>query len=261
MSKSKRVTSAKTLSDHTVIEYSDGTSEKYYHESSTTNVDKTKTNSWNGSSGSSSGGSYGGGYTYAQSMKPTPAFQFKTKGKTIEFWGTAKSNLDLFEFKDGDLIINCTGMEWTPPKPPAPKLFIKSAPSWLKTKEVLLESPKKHLNGEMAQQICLDWPDMKPAPADADLSFWKSILNCCIKNNIGRIICCCTAGQGRTGTTLASLLLATEVVVEPDKAIEYIRKTYSSHSIETKDQEKYVFSLIYKEVDIKESTKPTLSLV
>ena len=80
----------------------------------------------------------------------------------------------------------------------------------------------------------------------AAFNFWHEILTQAKDNGIKRIFCCCLAGQGRTGTALASLLLATEMVDEPDIAIEYIRKNYNNKAIESKDQEEYIFDLIYQ---------------
>ena len=256
--KDRTIISATDLGNKTLIKYSDKTEETYMHskdDNSTSKTDETKPAN-NGSYKSSSSSSYGtgynsGGYSHysSQSMKPTLAFEFEyDSDKSIQFWGCAKSNLDMLSFDENDLIINLTGISWEPPKQSPPKLFTKTIPAWMNIPNILLEPQKKHCNGEVASQLILDWPDMKEPPEDATLEMWESILSESVKNNISRIICCCTAGQGRTGTALASFLLATGAVSEPDKAIGYIRGSYSKSAIETTGQEKYLFNLIYKEV-------------
>lgn len=197
------------------------------------------------SSGGYSSGYTGGGYSSWSSNEPTKAFV----AHGIEFWGTPKSGLDKVMFKEGDLIINCTGHAWTPKKPTPPKNFAKTSPEWLTLPEIPLSDPKPHNNGELAQQLLLDWPDMSPPPEAADLDFWGEIFAQAGENGITRIICCCQAGQGRTGTALSAFLLATGAFDEPDMAIDYIRENYNKKAVETKGQEKYLFDLIYETVE------------
>lgn len=207
------------------------------HNSGSSSTSRTSSQSWSGSAYS------GGSYASYSNNKPKKAFEVFG----IEFWGSPKTGLDKIYFEEGDLIINCTGTSWTP-KPPPPKiLFVKEMPEWLKVPEIFV-TKSKHNFGELAQQIILDWPDMSPPPIDADIQFWSEIIEQSKANNIKRIICCCMAGQGRTGTALSALLLASGEELEPDKAIEYIREVYNPKAVETNGQEDYLFQLIY-EVD------------
>src|SRR5690606_23724163 len=161
--------------------------------------------------------------------KPTHAFT----ALGVQFIGTPKYKLDDILFEEGDLIVNCTGTIWTPKAPPLPKVFAKETPSWMKLSEVLLSETKGHNYGERAQQLLLDWPDMKAPPKDANLDFWSSILEQARNNGIKRIIVCCQAGQGRTGTALSAFLLAPGAIDEPDLAIDYIRENYNDKAVET----------------------------
>lgn len=274
----RRVVKSSTSGNATIVEYSDGSKETLFPLAddkkplvvvgsktpkttgkstavSTTGSNSSSSSSWGGKSSSSSHkstgyqGGYHGGYSY-QSNKPTLAF----KAMGVEFWGSPKHKLDDILFEEGDLIINCTGTSWTPKAKPKPKLFTKKTPEWMTLPDVLMSATKPHNFGELAEQLLLDWPDMSPPPDAADIEFWGTILDQAIANGVKRVVCCCQAGQGRTGTALSSLLLATGAVDEPDVAIDYIRENYNSKAVETKRQEEYVFGLIYDTVDPTEET-------
>lgn len=250
-----------------IIEYSDGSKHTTYplvkqgeDSKKITTTSSTGSSSKTYSGGKSTGGNYGssyssssyGGYNSYSSNKPAIAF----KAFGIEFWGTPKHKLDDVLFEDGDLIINCTGITWTPKRPPTPKVFAKQLPDWMKLPEVLLTPTSPHNFGERAQQLLLDWPDMKSPPEEASLDFWSAIIEQAVENGIKRIFCCCMAGQGRTGTALTALLLATGAVDEPDVAIDYIRENYNDKAVETKGQEEYLFGLIYEPVEDTEDNTP-----
>ena len=178
--------------------------------------------------GGNSHSSYGSGWSKPQEV-------FEAHG--IEFWGTSKSKLDDIYLDDEDLIINCTGTAFIP-KPSKP--FIKSFPSWLNFSDELTKAEKPKIS-----QIVLDWPDMSPPPLAIEISFWEDIIRQARARGIKRIICCCMAGQGRTGTALAAFMLALGFVDEPADAIEYIRENYNSKAVETQGQMVYLYNLAY----------------
>lgn len=262
MPNERSVVKSSTASDGgIVIEYDDGSKETMYSMSnnnkktaltvvgsSSTGKGKkgSSSSSYKGSTSSYNSGSWGGhgSYSYA-SAKPKLAFT----AHGMQFWGSPKHKLDDVIFEDGDLIINCTGTKWKPKAPPVPKIFAKETPEWMQLPEVLLTPTKPHNYGERAQQLLLDWPDMKTPPEEADLDFWITILEQAKSNGIKRVIACCTAGQGRTGTALSALLLACGAVDEPDLAIDYIRDNYNDKAVETKPQEEYIFGLIYEPIE------------
>lgn len=161
--------------------------------------------------------------------RASPKLAFKKDG--IEFWGSAHSNLDDVSFSDKDLLVNGYGTVFVP------KPFVRSAPSWMN----LGASSSPNIN-----QLLLDWKDFSPPPRSADISFWETILSQAQANGITRIICCCGAGLGRTGTALASFALASGYIEEPEAAIKEIRRAYNRQAIETKGQELYIWSLIYE---------------
>lgn len=179
-------------------------------------------------------------YSYNTTHNMDPTLAFIADG--ISFYGSAKSNLTKFDFSGDELVINCTGAEWTTPPP---KHFIKKQPAWLNIRDVYLSS-QDPVDASKIAQLVFDWPDMNPPSADFKISDWKFIVDKAKSNNIKEIIVCCAAGQGRTGTALASLMLATETVRNPLLAIQNIRTVYSKEAIERKSQEDYIFKLVQK---------------
>lgn len=172
---------------------------------------------------SSSSSSYSYGYSQA------PEKVFSAAG--IEFWGGARTKIeDNLVMDETDLIVNCSGTELVN------KPFIKKSPKWL------------HFEGgnqSEVPQLLLDWKDMSPPPETINLAFWEDIVRQAKDNGIKRIICCCLAGQGRTGTALSAFMLATGIVNEPDEAIEFLRTTYNSSAVEKSSQEIYLYNLVY----------------
>ncbi len=163
-------------------------------------------------------------YTY--SMDPT--YVYRSGG--FDLFGSSKSKLDLMNWDTTDLIINCTGIEYVN------KPFIDKAPAWLNLN--MLSAPIPH-------QLVLNWPDLSAPNKEIDLAFWQNILEQARGNGIKTIVCCCGAGLGRTGTALASLLLAEGTITEPDEAIEFVRTHYTTSAIENAAQEYYIWNLIY----------------
>lgn len=181
-----------------------------------------------------SGSTYNGSTAYnyqsnfSSHMKPTMAFQTDD----FIFIGSAKSNLESYQyFMDTDLVVNLTGSEISFKKKP----FIMKAPEWLG-----LQDSTKSITPD---QILLDWPDMSTPPSNIGWDFWKNLLDKAKQFGKKRIFVCCTAGQGRTGTALASFLLVTECMDNGKDAIDFIRVSYSKHAIERPCQEEYISKL------------------
>lgn len=197
----------------------------------TPHIPHTSTTSVNTSSYQGYGGT---AYSYS---RMTPTIAFKAHG--IEFWGTAKDNLDDVELTDQDLIVNCTGTAYKT------KPFVRESPKWLMLPDKVINSP----------QIVLDWNDFKPPPTHIEVEFWEELISQCRKNGIERVFCCCAAGQGRTGTALASLLLASGAKSDPTDAIEYIRDIYSEKAIESAGQMEYIYGLVWDMEEILENLR------
>lgn len=141
----------------------------------------------------------------------------KTK---VHLHGAAKPDLDFGAFAQPHLLLNLTG-------------------SSVGTKNIILKTPQGWSLDEHAltiDEILLDWPD-RGVPA-LRASFWKAIWQGVIDKKITRIIACCLGGHGRTGTTLAALLVARGFTAK--QAIAFVRKTHCTKAIETESQEDYL---------------------
>lgn len=165
--------------------------------------------------------------THSHKSPPTLAFIYNG----MEYWGSPHSGLDDFPFEERDLIVNAFGVEYTP------RPFIKSAPGWFALEDVPTEP----------SQIVFDWKDFSVPPQSINIDFWESLIEQSHAEGIRRIIVCCGAGLGRTGTALAALMLASGYAKDPGDAILNVRQEYNRRAIETKQQELYVWKLVVPE--------------
>ena len=86
--------------------------------------------------------------------------------------------------------------------------------------------------------VKLDWPDMGIPPAG--LAFWRALIN--ILPPQGKVVVACMGSHGRTGTTLAALLIVSQGMIARE-AIDYVRRQHCKKAIESLAQEKYLQSL------------------
>jgi len=73
------------------------------------------------------------------------------------------------------------------------------------------------------------------------LPFWSGLLLDIREQGYREVIFTCLGGHGRTGTGMASLLIASGI--DAEKSIEIVRNAYCNLAIETKIQEDYLKSL------------------
>lgn len=145
-------------------------------------------------------------------------------GTTLSFGGATGFALD---YSCADLILDCghvTSGE--------AKRFIKAGPpAWLALNQLV--KPR-------AKIVRLDWPDQQ-APLAVPLRFWHSAVRLMARElpKGGHVIITCTGGHGRTGTCLASILLA-HSERSATNVIDYIRETHCQDAIETLAQEEYL---------------------
>ena len=97
---------------------------------------------------------------------------------------------------------------------------------------------RAHLDEPRVTEITLDWPDGGLPPVKA--SFWRALIEACAAQNVPLVIHC-IGGHGRTGTALASILIAYSIPAED--AIEYVREKHCTKAIETLAQERYLEDL------------------
>ncbi len=114
------------------------------------------------------------------------------------------------------------------------KPFIKKMPDFISIGSVTDQKP---------DELLLDWPDFKSPPLHISMDFWRGVITSAKENGVKRIFCCCMAGQGRTGTALSSLVMATGAITHHERAIAFIRYEYSSHAVESSVQEQYLEAL------------------
>ena len=82
----------------------------------------------------------------------------------------------------------------------------------------------------------LHWPDMGVPPVAP--AWWLRLARAIPKR--ADTLIACVGSHGRTGTALALLALAYDVVDTAPNAIALIRKEHCTHAIESKSQEKYI---------------------
>lgn len=149
---------------------------------------------------------------------------FKADG--IEFYGIARKYLYFYELDSTDLVINFYGEP----------LYNNNLVSCSRGFEECFPTSKH-------KEICLRIPDGGFLwPQQYNLSFWQDIFNKAKEQKIKRIIMCCLAGIGRTGTGLAAMhmLHRYEHLTNHKQSIEAIREHYYKKAIETKFQEMYL---------------------
>ena len=92
----------------------------------------------------------------------------------------------------------------------------------------------------------IDNPDMGVPPVG--YAFWERLA---VLLPVGRVVCCCFGGHGRTCTALAALMIATDLKITAKEAIKNVRDLHCENAIESSTQEKYL-ELLAKERDNQE---------
>lgn len=119
------------------------------------------------------------------------------------------------------------------------KRFIDHAPNaaWMALNS-LVRSPLK--------VVRLDWTDQK-GPGPVPLRFWQSAIKLAFhslgKATYGHVVATCFGGHGRTGTCLASILIA-HSTRGYDNVLDFIREKHCDQAIETQAQERYLKCLV-----------------
>lgn len=156
----------------------------------------------------------------------------------IEYYAASESGIPEF---NGDLVVNFSG------RPNIPNLNPKFS--------TLLE----HFNIPF-QEIMIPWPDFETPMTKA--SIWRALHEMVKSNGFKRVCLHCQGGHGRTGTALASLIIAT-VGKNANEAVDYIREIYCRKAVETYDQCIYLqeMDLFYNNREMNEELCPIPSTV
>ncbi len=130
------------------------------------------------------------------------------------------SHLDPVELPDGTTIWACSFPVEGYDRPSAPDFGLYLDPRW--------QPPWPHAH--------VDWPDFGlPADDGAMLAAIKDLIDRARRGQ--RVEVACLGGHGRTGTALACMAALVGVPKDP---VEWIRKVYCEHAVETDEQAAYV---------------------
>lgn len=155
----------------------------------------------------------------------TPRIAFEVEG--VKFFGSSVKKLDYLQPNEDTLIINASDriIDFD-------NFLEEDGPEWFSFDE-------KPFSGY--QVINLNWPDMSAPPVFINAHFWIELYDSIMEQkNIKRVVCCCGAGQGRTGTMLSLLALVCGLADNPRQAVNYMRKHYNRNAVETDGQYNYL---------------------
>lgn len=176
-----------------------------------------KTTSFTSTGGGWDGGKWNGGKASCKHYASKTLFEFDKK----KFHGGTGADIDPLEF---NTVIDLSGALWG-----WSARFVREStdPRYLELNDLI--SAKTDV-------IRFDWQDYGIPPVG--LSFWQKLWELLPEGNIAF---CCTGGHGRTGTALASMLVAQGIPATT--AIRFIREEHCQNAVETVRQEQYVRSL------------------
>ncbi|WP_238153511.1 protein-tyrosine phosphatase family protein [Kribbella speibonae] len=86
----------------------------------------------------------------------------------------------------------------------------------------------------------IKWPDFRlPVDRAQALTTFREALE---RTGTGRVEFACGGGRGRTGTAFACLAVLDGLPA--DQAVDYVRRHYDKHAVETPWQKRYVLNLL-----------------
>ncbi|KKM72561.1 hypothetical protein LCGC14_1419380 [marine sediment metagenome] len=152
-------------------------------------------------------------YNYMSVCEHLPAEEvLKIDG--VKYYGASKSGVSSFI---GDFVINFT------PSPNMPPMKFKELTA--------------HFQISFEEELLVPWPDY--GTPQIKYSFWKA-LHKFIKDKGWKRVCFhCQAGHGRTGTALASMMIA-NLGYTAEEALEAVRLRYCYEAVETRGQCDYL---------------------
>lgn len=192
--------------------------------------------------GTQSWGNNGTTYSYMCDKDSHPKVLFKWHG--IDFSGQRKSEVEKLTHDPNvkRLIINASNSSMHKPQPSAATKLIDECPNnslkILESKDFIYVPPIMTYDDDLS----LNWADGKAFPATFE--WWKRLLEIVEAEDYDEVVVCCVGGHGRTGTSLAILLMLThELEGKGGPSIvaeEWIKANYCKKAIETADQQYYL---------------------
>lgn len=167
---------------------------------------------------------------------------FSLWGKTFTFSGAMGRNICLTKAPRPDtvLIVDLAGMvSLTLPKPPFSVPWFKSGPEVFKGIDPVPPPPPAPVNIPILK---FDHPD-QCAP-QVPVSYWAAF-NATLRAEYpsgGHVIVACVGGHGRTGTVLASIILAANPQCSAADAIKFVRQFHCECAIESAAQVRYLLA-------------------
>lgn len=169
----------------------------------------------------------------------TPVFTIGS----VTYCGGSRVHCEGKPFDDNWLVVSLLG------HPPAKEERDKVDASNPKTAAAL----NKHTDNappKVRNWICIDWRDGSAPPVKAE--FWRKLHRLTRQSpGVTNVLFFCDGGHGRTGTALASVLVA--VTGKPaDEAVEFVRASYCKRAVETNTQVAYLKGLLLPEPEEQE---------
>lgn len=179
-----------------------------------------------------------------------PLFALKVNGVPFSFAG-AKGHQIMYNGgppKNTVLVVDlagCANLKPYVPKPPPHDPFFKSGPALFAELEPPKPEPPPEPEPLNVDVLRLEWFDQKAPPTQIGLEWWQKFLVTLPKAypEGGHVIINCVGSHGRTGTALASVLLAANPSWSLEKAVLRVRTGHCHDTIESRSQWAYLCSL------------------
>lgn len=163
---------------------------------------------------------YGGQFL---SLRPActhrPQCLLQSRENDWEVWAGARFDC-LDDLEHFDVLLNLTGE------------------SALEGHHVPLKGLEHWGKGAPPLEVILDWPDMRAVALPS--AFWTDLARYLAENRT-KMLVFCIGGHGRTGTAICCLMVVNGWTARA--AIEWVRKNYCRHAVESKEQEEYIHAV------------------
>lgn len=176
-------------------------------------------------------------FTYCKEIHDGIEGIFRHGKKTI---GGARG--DELEIRAANLIVDLSGtfvsrLDKAKRDREAAERFILSGPERFAKLSKLVKPDFEDLDN-LPEILRLDWRDMSIPPVG--LNFWREMWKLCPD---GHTIFCCMGSHGRTGTAIASMILAINPRLSSGEAMQMVWDRHCEDAIETESQMNYLRKL------------------
>lgn len=155
----------------------------------------------------------------------------------LTLYGATKSKLDYESMQGKDLILNVSGNAVVGGLASTGNM-VRGGAEFDALKSMI----------KPIRELILEWADGGIFPVGLD--FWRKLYDICLENKYRHIVATCLGGHGRTGTALASLIIA-NTNLDAETVTKQIHAVYCEEAIETFSQSEYL-SMLAVERDLAE---------